>query len=237
MAAMPAEVAFRLSLAHGRCVGVRIPAELDDAHLQGLCAEERAFLAGLALARRPSWLGGRVALHLALADAGLHAGAILVGRRGAPDLPAAVVGSISHKRTLAVGLADARDGEGGLGVDLEVALPVCATEEAARAEMHPDIRKRVLTPDELTAVAALPLVEQRRRVVLHFSLKEALYKAINAMLSRYVSFHEASVHPRPDGTAHVELALQNCSTRWYTDARWMEIEGHFLTSVKVRPLP
>jgi 4'-phosphopantetheinyl transferase EntD len=232
---MPLQVAFRLPLAHGRCVGVRIPAELDDSDLAGLCEEERNFLGGLAPARRPSWLCGRVALHLALADAGVRAGPILQGKRGAPDVPAEAVGSISHKRTLAVGLAAERDGDGGLGVDLEVAPPPFATEEDARADKRPDIRKHVLTPDELAVIGAWPVVEQQRRILLHFSFKEAFYKAINGMLGRYVSFQEASVHPHPDGTARFDLALQERTTAWHTDARWTEVEGHFLTSVKVRP--
>lgn len=233
---MPVEVAFRFSLAHGRCAGVRIPTELDHGHLDELGPEERSFACALAPARRSSWWAGRVALHLALIDAGVRAGPILVGKRGAPDVPAAAFGSISHKRTLAVGLAAERDGEGGLGVDLEMAPPAFATEEAARADLRPDIRKRVLTVDELASVEALPLVEQRPRVFLHFSLKEAFYKAINGMLGRYVSFQEASVDPRPDGTAHFQLALQDGSAGWHVDARWIEVEGHFLTTVKVRPL-
>jgi enterobactin synthetase component D len=232
---MAVQVAFRLSLAHGRCVGVRIPAEWDNSCLEDLCVEERDFVGTLAPARRPSWWAGRVALHLALTDAGVRAGAILVGNRGAPDVPAAAFGSISHKRTLAVGLAAERDGEGGLGVDIEMAPPPFTTDESARAEVRPDIRKRVLTPGELAAIDALPLVEQRRRVFLHFSLKEAFYKAINGLLGRYVAFQEASVFPRPDGTVRFGLALQDGSG-WYTDARWTEIEDHFLTSVKVRPL-
>ncbi len=233
---MAVQVAFHLSLAHGRCVGVRIPAEWDDSLLEDLCEDERGFVRALAPLRRPSWWAGRVALHLALTDAGLRAGAILVGNRGAPDVPVAAVGSISHKRTLAVGLAAERDDDGGLGVDLEMAPPAFATEEDARAEVRPDIRKRVLTPAELIAVDALPLVEQRRRIYLHFSLKEAFYKAINGMLGRYVSFQEASVFPQPDGTARFELALQGGEIGWHTDARWTEIEEHFLTSVKVRSL-
>src|SRR5512133_3938770 len=113
---MPADIAFRIDLPHGRCVGVRIPTGAEQGeHLRlgadSLSDEERAYLEALSHARKPSWLAGRLALHGALADLGLDRGPILSNTRGAPDLPDGVPGSISHKQTLAVALATrGRDG-------------------------------------------------------------------------------------------------------------------------------
>ncbi len=123
---MSAEVAFRIDLPHGRCVGVHIPTGVEPDNLLAfapgladLAEEERTFLESLSVARKPTWLAGRIALHEALRDLGLDAGPILTTRRGAPELPEGVAGSISHKRTLAVALAARKNGGLSIGVDLE----------------------------------------------------------------------------------------------------------------------
>ncbi|MGA9656163.1 MAG: hypothetical protein WBV96_19865, partial [Polyangia bacterium] len=114
---MGAEIAFRLSLVHGRCVGVRIPAQVNEAVLAALVPDERTFVSTLAPGRHPSWVAGRLALREAFRDLGIEPGPILATRRGAPALPSDLVGSISHKRMLAVGLAARREGGASIGVD------------------------------------------------------------------------------------------------------------------------
>jgi enterobactin synthetase component D len=239
---MAAEVAFRIDLPHGHCVGVRIPAggEPDDLlafapGLADLADEERAFLESLSVARKPTWLAGRIALHEALRDLGLDAGPILSTKRGAPELPEGVIGSISHKRTLAVALAARQDRTLSIGVDLEP-LPGSASSPGEPGLGHRvDISSRVMTPQELAALAALPEALRQREVVLCFSVKEALYKAINPLVGRYVSFQEATVLPHSDGTVDVTLALAQGEGPFATEARWLEIAGHLLTTATVRP--
>jgi enterobactin synthetase component D len=237
---MAADVAFRIDLPHGRCVGVHIPPGAEQSSLLSLGAgslveEERAFLESLSPARRPSWLAGRLALHEALADLGLDRGPILSTSRGAPDLPAGVTGSISHKPTLAVALAThSRDGL-SVGVDIEP-LPSTPASATDRGWTHrPDISSRVMTPDELSALATIPEQLRRRTVVLHFSVKEAIYKAIDPLVGRYVSFQEASIVPHPDGAVGVSLFLKDKEGPFVTEARWMEIADHLLTTATVRP--
>ena len=241
-APMPAGVAFRIDLPHGRCVGVRIPSGVEHDNLLGLAhglatlaEEEREFLDSLSPPRKPTWLAGRIALHEALRDLGLDTGPILVTKRGSPELPAGATGSISHKRTLAVALAAPSDGGLSLGVDIEPvpALPPSMTEPGW--ENRPDISSRVMTPQELAALASIPESTRRRTVILHFSIKEALYKAINPLVGRYVSFQEATVLPRPDGSVTVTLALAQREGPFAAEARWSEIHGHLLTTAAVRP--
>lgn len=231
---MSADIVFRVDLPHGRCVGVRVDNTIQAGSLTALADEERDFLATLSPARKPTWLAGRIALHAALRDMGLDAGPILATRRGAPELPEGVTGSISHKRSLAVALAARGHAGLSIGVDIE---PVPATPPSAAEpgwDRRPDISGRVMTPEELSALAALPDGMRRREIVLHFSIKEALYKAINPLIGRYVSFQEASVLPHSDGSVGVTLALAKHEGPFSAEARWSEIDGHLLTTAAVR---
>jgi enterobactin synthetase component D len=231
---MDGEFAFRIDLVHGRCVGVRIPSEVNDQVLAPLIPEERAFVATLAPARRTSWVAGRIALRRAFRDLGIELGPILPNKLGAPALPADLVGSISHKKTLAVGLAARAQGQYHIGVDIEDIPAVFASAAEAHDHARPDIRARVLTKDELHRLEQIPAQEHRRMVLLHFSLKEALYKAINPLVTRHVAFHEASLTPLPDGTARVALTLAQDQGTFAAACTWAEIHDHFLTTAKVR---
>ena len=230
---MGAEIAFRLNLVHGRCVGVRIPAEVDDKVLAALVPDERRFVSTLAPGRHPSWVAGRLALREAFRDLGIEPGPILATRRGAPALPSDLAGSISHKRTLAVALAARREGGASIGVDLETNPPAFASAHEAHAQARPDVRTRVLTRDELVRLESVPEESRRRTVILHFSLKEALYKAIDPLVGRHVAFHEASMTPLPDGSASIALALSGEDGSFSAVGSWTEVEDHFLTTARV----
>ena len=229
---MGADIAFRLNLVHGRCVGVRMPAEVNDEVLAALVPEERRFVSTLAPARHPSWIAGRLALREAFRDLGVEPGPILATGRGAPALPSDLAGSISHKRTLAVGLAARRENGARIGVDLETRPPAFAS--AQEAQVHQDVRARVLTPDELARLERVPEENRQRTVILHFSLKEALYKAIDPLVGRQVAFHEASMTPRPDGSASIALALSRDDGSFWAVGFWTEVEDHFLTTARVQ---
>jgi phosphopantetheine--protein transferase-like protein len=192
-------------------------------------------LGTLSPARKSTWLAGRIALHAALRDLGLDRGAVLATTRGAPELPDGVTASISHKRTLAVALAAPKLDGLTLGVDIEPvpALPASLAEPGW--DNRPDISSRVMTPEELAVLATMPEHQRRREVILHFSLKEALYKAINPVVGRYVSFQEATVLPHSDGSVAVTLSLTKGEGPFRVDARWSEIEGHLLTTASLRP--
>jgi enterobactin synthetase component D len=231
---MDGELAFRVDLVHGRCVGVRLPSEVNDQVLRALVPEERTFVATLAPARRPSWVAGRIALRHAFRDLGVEPGPILANKHGAPILPPDLVGSISHKRTLAVGLAARAESQTCIGVDLEDIPMVFASVQEARADARPDVRTRVLTKDELVRLEEVPEQARRRMVILHFSLKEALYKAISPLVTRHVAFHEASMTPLPDGSARVALSLAKNQGTFSAACTWTEIQEHFLTTARVR---
>jgi len=232
---MPADVLFRLDLPHGLCVGVHVPNAIEPGALRILPEEEQAFLGNLSPARKPTWLAGRIALHTALQELGLDKGAVLATTRGAPNVPDDVAASISHKRTLAVALAAPKVRGLSLGVDIEPlpVLPVSLAEPDWKS--RPDISSRVMTPEELAVLATVSEPERRREVILTFSIKESLYKALNPIVGRYVSFQEATVLPHSDGSIAVKLALAKDEGPFAVEARWSEIEGHLLTTATLRP--
>jgi enterobactin synthetase component D len=216
------EIAFDLQLEHGRCVGVRLPdveetiTALADA---ALGSEERALAANMTALRRRTWVGGRVAMRQALARSGLDAPPLLVDARGAPVLPAALAGSISHKEKLAVALVAQRAPETRLGVDIEV--------DASRAH---DIASKVLTDDEMADLAALDKEARGREVVLRFSAKESIYKALDPFVHRYVDFKEVVVTPLPGGGADVQPRLKDPRGAFSIEVRWLRWEGFVLTT-------
>lgn len=218
------DVAFDLELPHGRCVGVRLPEALGVVEALaegGLLAEERAYARTLGAVRRRTWLGGRIALRQALAREGIAAAPVLADARGAPALPPGVAGSISHKEDMAVALV-AIDGRAKLGVDVERDAPGKL-----------DISKKVLTDEELAEIAKLGSAERAREVLLRFSAKEAIYKALDPYVQRYVAFREVAVTPRPDGTAVVTSRLPAAEGTFAMDVRWMRRDGTILTTARI----
>jgi enterobactin synthetase component D len=196
----------RLALAHGACVIVEIGDEA--AALARLAPAERDRAAQLGPIRRGEFIAGRTALHLALgSDA-----AILSDDRGAPALPPGWLGSVSHKRALAAALV-APAGAGQLGVDLELAAPP-----------RVDIGRRVLTAREQAE-----LTDGGRGVTLRFSIKEAIYKAIDPYVRRYVGFTEVELAFAGDAVT-VTTALP-----FAIEATWREHAGHWLATAYAVP--
>jgi enterobactin synthetase component D len=218
-----ADIAFDLTLEHGACVGVRIPQgpALDALAEAVLSPEERARAAEMPALRRRTWVGGRAAIREALARAGVAPVAVTSDARGAPVLPAGVAGSITHKEGLAAALV-ARESSARVGVDVEL--------DIVRAQ---DIASRVLTLDEIIEVAQLDASARAREVLLRFSAKEAVYKALDPFVHRYVGFREVAVSPLGDGTARVTAGLPGHEGRFAIEVRWRRFDGIVLTTARV----
>lgn len=225
---MTADIAFDLHLDHGRCVGIRLPNGDGPANAlaaRGLSPEEQVFASTLRGLRRRTWVGGRIAMREALTRSGKEAPSVLADARGAPVLPPGVAGSISHKEGLAVALVLLlADGAAAarVGVDIEIDAP------------RPyDIASKVLTDEEAAEVAGLDGALRQREVIVRFSAKEAVYKALDPFVHRYVSFKEVAVTPRADGTTEVRAHLQHRESRLGIEARWLRWEEFVLTTARV----
>ena len=68
-------------------------------------------------------------------------------------------------------------------------------------------------------------------MVLRFSAKEAIYKALDPWVRRYVAFREVDLTPLPDGTARVTMRLPEGA--FACDVRWRRLPGLVLTTAKV----
>ena len=219
------ETLFDLELPHGRAVALAIP---DEGDLEALAATllpgELPVAAAWAPARRRTWIAGRAALRVALGRSGLAAPAILGDDRGAPAMPAGILGSVSHKEHVAVALvARAVPGDHArIGIDVEIDTP-----------LRIDIARKVLSEGEQAEIAALPDAERLAEVRLRFSAKEAIYKALDPFVRRYVGFHEVSVRPQPDGLARAALHLQPAEGPFDVEVRWLRREGLLLTTARV----
>lgn len=163
---------------------------------------------------------------------GTRPGPLLADDRGAARLPTGLVGSVSHKRDMAIGMA-ARPTQGSLGVDLEDYGPP-----------RMNIASKILTPEELAEIQDLPDGRKWIAVLLRFSIKESIYKAIDPFVRRYVGFQEAIVTPDLQGAATVQLRLTPparpdgspapAEGPFIVDARYEWLYGRILTSVRIR---
>lgn len=220
------DIAFHHATAHGVLTAVHIPDRPDpvpEEHLARLHPAEADHARSLRGHRQVQFVGGRLALRSACEQLGVRPGPLLSDARGAPVVPAGLVGSVSHKRDLAVGMVAGPD-EGTLGVDLEDYLPA-----------RPAIASHVLTPAEQAAIEHLPDLRKWISILLRFSIKESIYKALDPYVRRYVGFQEAEVTPGLDGEATVLLRLAQGEGPFEVDARYHWIHGRLLTSVRIRP--
>lgn len=223
-APVPFRTAFIAALPHGIAAGIHLPGgpePVPEEILQRLHADERAHALNLRGFRQVEWVGGRLAMAEILPEFGVGSIAVLSNAQGAPELPAGVTGSITHKRDLAIAMI-AR-GNPGLGIDLE---------ETDRD--RPGVAARVLRPEELAAVEAL--AESRRwcDTVIRFSVKEAVYKALHPFLGRYIGFGEVAVWPSPDGVDRVEAHLQPGEGPFRFDTRHYWLDTRVFATVRVR---
>jgi 4'-phosphopantetheinyl transferase EntD len=211
-------VLFDWDLDFGRCIGVRLPNDqfesrrpMDDPRVQ-LSREDWALADELPQRRRRPWVAGRAAMRIALAREGIDSRAIGRDDRGAPVLPAGCSGSISHKEVQRPDdLPSHASCEGGdvIAVALVKREPVARLGVDVEFDRAPsvDIASHVLTSDEDAALADLDPATRPREVVLRFSAKEALYKAVDPFVRRHIGFKEVKVTPHPDGSGDVEWRL------------------------------
>lgn len=198
------------------------PDPVPEHILAALPPEEAEHARELKGYRMGQFVGGRIALRRACEQLGVRPQAILSNERGAPVVPRGLVGSISHKGSLVVGMA-ASAGEGTLGVDLEDYGPP-----------RPTIEEAILRPAEREAIRDLPDDRKWIALLMRFSIKESIYKALDPFVHRYVGFHEAEVTPDLHGMAEVTLHLERGEGPFEVDARYRWLQGRLLTTVRIR---
>jgi enterobactin synthetase component D len=205
----------RFETAHGVCTIVALEDRDLEAAYAALPAAERAYADSLGPVRRREVICGRTALHDALAslEPNLATSPILADDRGAPVLPAGWLGSVSHKGDRGAALV-APVSSARVGVDLELALPA-----------RQDIARWILTRREQDA-----LQDRGRGATLRFSIKEAIYKAVDPFVRRYVAFTEVELDVADHGIALVTSRLP-----FAIETTWQERDGFWLTTARAQP--
>ncbi len=231
---------FQRRLPHGLCVAVALPPligndeappELERA-LSRLTPEELDLARPFKMRRLVPFVGGRIAMASALEAVDAipehlsQRPSILATPRGAPKLPPGLRGSISHKADLAVALVDAdpANTDWQVGVDVEnVVLP------------RTDISRTILTARELALYQSVAESARAWELMARFSLKEALYKALDPYVSRFVGFQEVEVDLHADGAATAHLFLpESENARLQAELWWTRLEGVVLSTARVR---
>lgn len=216
---------FVLRSVHGVLVGLPVPRTTPRAELLSrLPPDEAAVAATWGDPRVRTFTTGRLALREALKELGADVrGPILPNHRGAPMLPAGLRASVSHKDEIAVALATA-GGEAHLGVDVELLTPP-----------RDDVSRHVLTVSERAELAPLDEEARRRELLVRFSLKESLYKALDPFVERYVGFLEVEARPGDDGGAAFSFALKQGEGPFEAEGRWLVRDDDvIITSARVR---
>jgi len=236
---------FDLQLPEGRCIGL-VLSDVDPSHADALTPE------GIAHAKhwihdmlhpqevsfgvaqpshhaRTSFFLGRLAMREAL-RLERHTSksiSILKDEHGRPTVPNGYLGSISHKGATGVALIATTTEEHlatGIGIDIEQTF-------SGRRSIAP----RVLTEREQGELGRIDGVTADEEVLLRFSMKESLYKAMHPLICQYVGFQEAEVTPHVDGTATVVWNLKSgAHTRFgVVTTHWRRLGEYFLTSASV----
>ena len=89
--------------------------------------------------------------------------------------------------------------------------------------------------DEARSVLeGLPEEERWSNTILRFAIKEAIYKAIDPFVQRFVGFDEVSVFPRPDGTAEIRLHLKEEPRRLEVESCWIYRDRNWIATARAR---
>jgi phosphopantetheine--protein transferase-like protein len=156
-------------------------------------AEEREAVARAVSKRQNEYWATRHLARSALVELGFEPSPILNHPDRSPRWPEGIVGSISHTDGwCGVALTTAAAALQGVGIDAE-----------RIRTMSDGVIERVLTDNERRHL--LQALDPAARATLHFSAKEALYKAIFPRVRRFVGFHEVEILVQEKGAFEMQV--------------------------------
>ena len=221
---MSFDVIYKDANVHGIIVAVSLPplpCEIPASAWRQLRKEECEYAQTLKGHRQITWVGGRIAAHTAANILGKDSGTIMKHPHGAPKPHNNHLSiSIAHKKDCAVALVASKT-HGTVGVDIEHYLPE-----------RKIIASKILRQEEHEYIHSIPERRQWIAILLHFSIKEALYKALAVRQKRYISFLEASVRLFQNNHADINLHLEKEPLPKSTQAQYIWLEKHLITTVR-----
>ena len=139
-----------------------------------------------------SYVGGRIAGQVALQQIQSDRSPITMDPFGAPLVSKNVKISISHKKNIALAMVSKRLNT-TIGIDIENLIPD-----------RSGIAQKILTDTELEYYNLLSEPMKWGFLILNFSTKESIFKALAPKLQRYIDFKEAEVFPNRDYSSKIK---------------------------------
>jgi len=219
----PFSTIYRTATPHGIIIGVSLPEpqRIPNHIWSELHQRERKKADTYKGYRKISYVGGRVAGHIALRLIQKEFLPIDMDPFGAPLLSNNTTISISHKKHIALAMVTKRDNT-TIGIDIENLRPE-----------RRGISSKTLTSTELEYYNNLPEASQWIFLALNFSTKESIFKALAPKLQRYIAFTEAEVYPQSNNSSIIKLFLkQEEVLPSQIKARYIWYENSVITSVQ-----
>ncbi len=175
--------------------------------------EERALVANAVPKRQAEFIAGRWCAHRALEAICRPSGRILVGELGGPQWPAGISGSITHESGLCLAVVARESQFNGIGIDL--------LDKRRDAEID-EVSGLILSETELGLCHVS--VDDTLCLMLAFSAKEAVVKAISRRIGRFLDMREIELS--------VEARSFSASVTGFPHeirGRWASVGSFFLT--------
>jgi 4'-phosphopantetheinyl transferase EntD len=154
----------------------------DRADPAMLSADELRLVERAVQRRRLEFAAGRQLARRLLAEAGQGIDVLPSDADRVPCWPQAVVGSITHCRSLCAVAVAPRTLSAGIGLDVEPAEP-----------MNPELLPQILRETERDRLRDWPEAWRDFAGILSFSAKEALYKSIYPAHRVFLEFHDVEL--------------------------------------------
>ena len=190
--------------------GFAVCAAFGETPPDPLLAGEEGLVERAVETRRMEFARGRSCARRAMAVLGVRSSPILAREDRSPIWPAGVVGSISHCRNYCCAAVARADAWAAVGLDAELLQP-----------LELDLEQQILVEDERRGLERLP--DGLPWACVAFSIKEAIYKAWQPLMRRWLGFHDAFVRLDPP-TSRFEADLIGAAV----PASLRRVEGRFV---------
>lgn len=215
---------FRPLLPDGVFVAEMAPVDADPSALP---LSERGLIERAVQHRRQEFAAGRILARNLLRDAGAGIDALLSDTDRVPIWPQAIVGSITHCRSLCAVAVAPRAVSAGVGIDVEPAKP-----------LGEDLHAMILREAERGRLDALPPALRHLGATLVFSIKEAVYKAIYPERRRFLDFQQVDVVFAGEDEFVAEVLVPEASFPGlsHISGRYRVADGHVASAVLLPPM-
>ncbi len=207
------------------CVYV-LTSAVGDAAIAFISEREAAFIVDAVPKRRREFATARALAREGLARFfGMHDFNLLNDKNRAPIWPQGIAGSLSHSSTRAwVALVDATYGT--IGIDGE-----------NRDKLERSLWHLTMHDEEIAYLETLRTSTQKRRALVIYSAKEALYKAQFPWTQKFVDFKAVQIRLDEDGSLQCILQrdIAPLQSGFVARGRWSD-ETEVLTTVSIPSL-